>query len=103
VKLRVELSDNQRFRANTGVVTPARRGEVSQKARARGHYAYYEMTGNGRSMASFRHHVERIWRKWLRRRSNAKLPWARFSAFLQRDPLPPVRVVHSVCRHSART
>jgi len=59
------------------------------------------MTGNGRSMASFRHHVERIWRKWLRRRSNAKLPWTRFSAFLQRDPLPPVRVVHSIYRHSA--
>jgi hypothetical protein len=72
-------------------------------SKLRGHYAYYGLTGNGRSMSSFRHHVERLWRKWLRRRSNAKLPWARFSAFLQRDPLPPVRVVHSVYRHSART
>ena len=67
----------------------------------RGHYAYYGMTGNGRSLASFRHHVERIWRKWLRRRSNAKLPWAQFSAFLQRSPLPRVRIVHSVYRRSA--
>jgi group II intron reverse transcriptase/maturase len=67
----------------------------------RGHYAYYGMTGNGRSLASFRHHVERIWRKWLRRRSNAKLPWSRFSAFLQRSPLPPARIVHSVYRRPA--
>lgn len=66
----------------------------------RGHYAYYGMTGNGRSLANFRHHVERIWRKWLRRRSNAKLPWARYSAFLQRSPLPPVRIVHSIYRRS---
>ena len=83
--------------------TPVRWQHEQLSSKLRGHYAYYGMTGNGRSMSSFRHHVERIWRKWLRRRSNAKLPWARFSAFLQRDPLPPVRVVHSVYRHSART
>lgn len=69
-----------------------------------GHYAYYGMTGNGRSLSSFRHHVERIWRKWLSRRSQrAKLTWDRFSAFLQRYPLPPVRIVHSVYRHLAIT
>jgi group II intron reverse transcriptase/maturase len=83
--------------------TPVRWQHEQLSSKLRGHYAYYGMTGNGRSMSSFRHHVERIWRKWLRRRSNTKLPWARFSAFLQRDPLPPVRVVHSVYRHSART
>ena len=81
--------------------TPVRWQHEQLSRKLRGHYAYYGMTGNGRSMSSFRHHVERIWRKWLRRRSNAKLPWARFSAFLQRDPLPPVRVVHSIYRHSA--
>jgi len=75
--------------------------QLSRKLR--GHYAYYGMTGNARSMASYRHHVERIWRKWLRRRSNAKLPWERFSAFLQRDPLPPVRVVHSVYHRPVTT
>jgi group II intron reverse transcriptase/maturase len=83
--------------------TPVRWQHAQLSSKLRGHYAYYGMTGNGRSMSSFRHHVERIWRKWLRRRSNAKLPWARFSASLQRDPLPPVRVVHSVYRQSART
>lgn len=65
----------------------------------RGHYAYYGITGNGRSLGRFLHAVERIWRKWLARRSNrAKLLWARFNAFLKRHPLPPIRVVHSVYR-----
>src|SRR6516165_5349611 len=81
--------------------TPVRWQHEQLSIKLRGHYAYYGMTGNGRSLASFRHHVERVWRKWLRRRSNVKLPWAQFSAFLQRDPLPPVRVVHSIYRHSA--
>jgi Group II intron, maturase-specific domain len=62
--------------------TPVRWQREQLSSKLRGHYAYYGMTGNGRSMSSFRHHVERIWRKWLRRRSNAKLPWARFSALL---------------------
>ena len=81
--------------------TPVRWQHEQLSSKLRGHYAYYGMTGNGRSLASFRHHVERVWRKWLRRRSNVKLPWVQFSAFLQRDPLPPVRVVHSIYRHSA--
>jgi group II intron reverse transcriptase/maturase len=63
----------------------------------RGHYAYYGITGNSRSLARFRYRVERIWRKWLIRRSHhTKLPWERFTVFLERFPLPPIRVVHSV-------
>ena len=83
--------------------TPVKWQHDQLSRKLRGHYAYYGMTGNARSLASYRHHVERIWRKWLRRRSNAKLPWERFSAFLQRDPLPPVRVVHSVYYRPATT
>lgn len=68
--------------------------QLSRKLR--GHYAYYGITGNGRSLSCFLHAVERIWRKWLARRSNrAKLLWARFAEFLKQRPLPPIRVVHS--------
>jgi len=81
--------------------TPLRWQHEQLGSKLRGHYAYYGLTGNGRSLASFRHQVERLWRKWLRRRSNAKLPWAQFSALLRRHPLPPVRIVHSVYRLSA--
>jgi RNA-directed DNA polymerase len=67
----------------------------------RGHYAYYGVTGNARSLGRFRRQVERIWRKWLSRRSGARLPWTRFADFLARFPLPPIRVVHSIYRRPA--
>lgn len=76
---------------------PWQHAQLSRKLR--GHYAYYGITGNGRSLARFLQAVERIWWKWLARRSNrAKLLWERFNAFLKRFPLPPIRVVHSVYR-----
>jgi RNA-directed DNA polymerase len=68
----------------------------------KGHFAYYGITGNGRSLAHFRHQMMRAWCTWLRRRSqNAHLSWERFNRLLKRYPLPPVRVVHSVYRHAA--
>ena len=63
----------------------------------RGHYAYYGLTGNYGALARYRHLVARAWRKWLARRSQRRLTWARFNRLLERYPLPPARVVHSVC------
>jgi len=69
----------------------------------RGHYAYYGITGNGRSLMSFWHGVRRCWRKWLHRRSQrGRVPWDRFVALEGRYPLPRPVVVHSVYR-SQRT
>lgn len=70
--------------------------------RLRGHYAYFGITGNGSALCRFRHEVERVWRKWLARRSHhAGMTWERFSRLLHRYPLPPARVVHSVYRLAA--
>ncbi|MCX7029095.1 MAG: hypothetical protein NTU62_03135 [Spirochaetes bacterium] len=63
----------------------------------RGHYAYYGITGNARCLSSYLYQVRRTWRKWLSRRNRSKrLTWERFARLLQRYPLPPARVVHSV-------
>jgi RNA-directed DNA polymerase len=63
----------------------------------RGHYAYFGITGNAQSLGRFLHCVERIWFKWLNRRSNRSgVGWDRFAPFLRRSPLPSPRVVHSV-------
>jgi hypothetical protein len=35
----------------------------------RGHYSYYGITGNYRSLHRFKQETECIWRKWLNRRS----------------------------------
>ena len=67
---------------------------LSQKLK--GHDAYYGITGNYRMLQQLRYEVQRIWRKWLARRRAGPLPWEAFHAVLQRYPLPPARVVHSV-------
>ena len=65
-------------------------------AKLRGHYSYYGITGNGRCLQNFRYQVNRIWHKWLSRRSRGQpMTWERFNALLSRYPLPPARVVHS--------
>lgn len=75
-------------------------GKLSQKLH--GHYGYYGITGNARSLERFLHAVTRSWWKWLSRRSQRGwIPWDRFNALLRRYPLPRARVVHSVYRRAA--
>lgn len=64
----------------------------------RGHYAYYGVTGNSRSLGRFYFGVLRLWFKWLSRRNHRSLSWARYWSYLRRYPLPLPRVVHSVYR-----
>jgi len=67
-----------------------------------GHYSYYGLTGNGKALGAFRHQLVRIWRYWLRRRSQRRcLTWDRFARLLERSPLPPSKVIHSIYRHAA--
>jgi group II intron reverse transcriptase/maturase len=62
-----------------------------------GHYAYYGITGNGLWLQKFRNKVERIWCKWLHRRSRGNpMPWAKFCHLLDRYVFPPAKVVHSI-------
>ena len=73
---------------------------LSQKVR--GHYAYYGITANGRSLANFLNAVQRCWRKWLNRRDRQRtMDWDKFNRLLKRYPLPPVRIVHSAYVHAA--
>ena len=65
--------------------------------KVRGHYAYYGVTGNSRSLKQYLRGVERAWKRALGRRSQrAKMTWERFRALLRIFPLPPPRIVHSV-------
>lgn len=73
---------------------------LSQKVR--GHFAYYGITANGRSLANFLDAVKRCWRKWLNRRDRQRtMDWDKFNRLLKRYPLPPVRIVHSAYRPAA--
>jgi RNA-directed DNA polymerase len=70
----------------------------------RGHYAYYGITNNQRSLQAFREQVRRIWRTWLSRRNREEsVPWEVFERIEQRFPLPPPRIVHSYITHAAKS
>lgn len=65
-------------------------------AKIRGHYAYYGVTGNYRSLGKFLAQTERNWKRWLDRRSQkARMSWERFRQLKKRFPLPRPRIVHS--------
>ena len=67
--------------------------QAALTAKLRGHFAYYGLTGNSRSLSSFRYHARCAWHKWLSRRSSkAYIPWERFGALERRYPLPPARL-----------
>jgi RNA-directed DNA polymerase len=68
----------------------------SLSVKLRGHYQFYGITCNWRSLSSFHEAVKRSWHKWLGRRSRGKdMPWDRFQRLLKRYPLPRPRITHS--------
>jgi RNA-directed DNA polymerase len=75
---------------------------LSQKLN--GHYGYFGITGNYPRLHQFQRAVERIWHKWLNRRSQRRsMTWDRFNRLLKRHPLAKARVPHSVFRRAAKS
>ena len=63
------------------------------KRRLVGHFNYFGVNGNFRSLACLVDATQRAWFKWLRRRSQRRrLTWERFEQLLERYPLPPPRI-----------
>ena len=64
-----------------------------------GHYRYFGITGNWRSIARFYELVKATWYKWLCRRSQrARLDWPHFLRLLRRYPLPRPQAYRSTYR-----
>jgi RNA-directed DNA polymerase len=62
-----------------------------------GHYGYYGITFNGRSLLHYHHKVRRLLYKWMNRRGG-KIPmnWEKFQTkILDHHPLKQPRIVHS--------
>ena len=65
--------------------------------KVRGHYGYYGITGNARSLGRFQDQVKRSWLRWLNRRNSRRdFTWEKFNLLLKRYPLPCPKIVHSV-------
>jgi len=60
----------------------------------RGHYNYFGVNGNYRSLQKLLFRTRYIWLRWLRRRSQRghRLTWERFMAYLKASPLPAPQV-----------
>jgi len=73
---------------------PLKEQHAALSRRLRGHDRYFGVNGNARSLQQVHHRTERLWLKWLRRRSQRghRLTWERFSAYLKAHPLPPSRI-----------
>ena len=83
---------------------PVSEQQATLSRKLMGHYHYYGLTHNYRSLNSYYRGVCRIWRKWLNRRSRKRdLSWPVFNRLLKRHPLPLPRVVHSVYRRTGET
>jgi RNA-directed DNA polymerase len=60
----------------------------------KGYYNYYGFAGNTATLNRFAYAVERMWYKWINRRSQRKsFNWEEFQELLQRFPLPRPRIV----------
>lgn len=78
---------------------PIEQQAAKLNAKLRGHYQYYGITGNYRSLATYAYAVTRLWHHWLNRRNRERsMPWARFSRVLKRHPLLPPYIAHSALR-----
>ena len=89
---------NMREYCRKTMADPIREQWLGLCIRMKGHYGFYGITGNARSLSRYRDEVGRIWWHSLNRRSGHKgKGWDWFKRkVLIRYPLPPARVVHSV-------
>ena len=73
---------------------PVEEQHAALARKLQGHYAYFGVNGNQRSLGELCHRAGRIWRRWLDRRSQrARMTWKRMNELLRRLPLPRPRVV----------
>lgn len=78
--------------------TPIAKQYTDLCAKMRGHYSYYGITANSRSLNAYYHEVKAIWRKWLARRGGSKkrMTWERFTQWERVCcPLPRPKLYHS--------
>jgi group II intron reverse transcriptase/maturase len=73
---------------------PVKVQHVALTRRIRGHFNYFGVSGNFRSLLLFVGETKKAWYKWLRRRSQqAHLTWERYGELLKRFPLPRPRIM----------
>jgi RNA-directed DNA polymerase len=66
-------------------------------SKLRGHYQYYGVSHNYRSLANYYRRVVQIWHKWLNRRGGKPvMTYEKLSRYLENFPLPKPKLVHAL-------
>jgi group II intron reverse transcriptase/maturase len=72
---------------------PVKEQHAALTRRIQGHFNYFGVSGNFRSLLLVLEQAKRSWYKWLRRRSQrTRLTWERFTDLLRDFPLPKPRI-----------
>ena len=67
------------------------------KAKLRGHYNYFGISGNMRCVRQFYGQVKSMVFKWINRRSQKKsMNWQKYLQYLKWNPLPTPKIYHSI-------
>ena len=75
---------------------PIREQHKTLCVKLQGHYQYYGISGNYKSLSAFLYAVTRLWLKWINRRTRkGKRSWNSFNDFLTHLPLPKPKIMHS--------
>jgi group II intron reverse transcriptase/maturase len=83
-------------RENRDKTIPEQHKELT--AKLRGHYAYYGITFNFKSLEKFFIRIRDIWFKWLNRRSDKRSLYRwQYLKYLRLHPLPYPKIAHSYC------
>lgn len=75
---------------------PVRAQHATLTRKLLGHFQYYGVNGNARSLSKLRDRVVAIWHKWLSRRSQRGMTWERYKALLKALPLPAPRITVNI-------
>jgi hypothetical protein len=75
---------------------PVSKQQEALNAKLRGHYQYYGRSSNSSGICMFHRAVERIWKKWLSRRTRGTpMSWKKFNKLLERYPLLKPEITHT--------
>lgn len=102
-KLRLKLKEmNQWLKASRNLY-PIKEIWTTLRAKLRGHFQYYGVSGNFPSLRIFDSMTKRLTLKWLNRRSQKKsFSWEGFTTYLERHPLPMPAIHHDFYTSFAR-
>ena len=96
-KLRAKLKAMNLWLKAVRNAAPLKQWWQTLKAKLEGHYRYYGVSGNSRSVSRYDYWSRRLVYKWVNRRSQkSSYTWEAFSHYLELHPLPKPRIVHNL-------